>query len=193
MIFIKKTIWNKGTKGIMKPNSGSFKKGQKGLGRKKGCKSSMGMLGKKETQHHKDLISIALKGKLPKNLEMLHKMPRTEERRNKHRIAQTGEKGSNWRGGISTLVQLIRKCFKYRQWVSDIFTKDNFICQICGIRGGKLEAHHIKSFSLIIHENNIKTIEEALLCEELWNLNNGMTLCKECHGKTDNYGNKKLK
>ena len=94
-----------------------------------------------------------------------------------------GEKHFNWKGGISKLTNIIRNCFKYRRWRSDIFTRDNFTCQECFNRGGNLEAHHIKAFALIIIENNIKTLEEALNCEELWNINNGKTLCEKCHKK----------
>jgi hypothetical protein len=92
-----------------------------------------------------------------------------------------GDKSSNWKGGITPLVRIIRGCFQYRQWISDVFTKDNFICQECGIRGGRLNAHHIKHFSIIFEDNNIKSFDDALNCSELWNINNGMTLCKKCH------------
>ena len=63
----------------------------------------------------------------------------------------------------------------------------------CNVRGGKLEAHHIKALSELINENNIKTLEEALDCQELWNINNGQTLCKECHKKTNNYASRVFK
>lgn len=33
----------------------------------------------------------------------------------------------------------------------------------------------------IQEENNIKTLEDAENCEELWNINNGRTLCRNCH------------
>jgi len=98
------------------------------------------------------------------------------------------EKHWNWQGGINLLTDQIRRCFQYRQWRSDVFTRDNFICQICGIRDGKIVADHIKAFSLILSENNVKTLEQALACEELWNINNGRTLCQNCHHKTENYG-----
>jgi len=35
--------------------------------------------------------------------------------------------------------------------------------------------------------------EEALSCDELWNINNGRTLCIGCHKKTDTYGRPKTK
>lgn len=91
------------------------------------------------------------------------------------------EKSPSWKGGITPLVNQIRHCFKYRQWRSDVFTRDDFTCQKCGKRGGDLEAHHLKEFNLILKANNIKTLEEALVREELWNINNGRTLCLKCH------------
>jgi len=93
------------------------------------------------------------------------------------------EEQSNWKGGITPLRHSIRTNFKSRQWRSDVFTRDNFTCQECGQVGGKLNAHHIKSFSSIIQKYEITTLEEALQCEELWNINNGITLCKKCHKK----------
>lgn len=106
----------------------------------------------------------------------------------KHHTDETKRKMSgtnryNWKGGITPLNQKIRHSFEYRQWRSDIFTRDEFTCQECGQIGGELNAHHIKSFSYIIQKYEITTIEEALRCEELWNINNGITLCKECHRK----------
>lgn len=91
------------------------------------------------------------------------------------------EKNCRWKGGITPLNKVIRHCFKYRQWISDIFTRDDYTCQKCGQRGCYLEAHHIKEFHIIMEENKIKSIEQALDCEELWNINNGKTLCKKCH------------
>ena len=46
-----------------------------------------------------------------------------------------------------------------------------------------LHAHHIKKFSKIIKEFNIKILEDAINCKELWDINNGITLCKKCHEK----------
>jgi len=44
-----------------------------------------------------------------------------------------------------------------------------------------------KAFSKILFEYTIRTFEEALACSELWNINNGETLCVECHKETDTY------
>jgi len=101
---------------------------------------------------------------------------------NRHKA--NGDKAYQWKGGITPLIKRIRHCFEYRQWRSDIFTRDDYTCQHCNKRGGDLEAHHIKQFSKIIEDNNVDTMEKALSCDELWNINNGLTLCKECHNKT---------
>ncbi len=106
------------------------------------------------------------------------------------KIFKSGKNHPNWKDGITPLIQLIRNCFKYRQWRSDVFTRDNFTCVLCGVRSGKgkpvyLEAdHYPKKFSTIFHEYKIKTLQEALDCEEFWNINNGRTLCRKCHNKT---------
>ena len=38
-----------------------------------------------------------------------------------------------------------------------------------------------------MRDNNIKTLEEAIRCPELWDINNGRTLCNTCHNKTKRY------
>lgn len=96
-----------------------------------------------------------------------------------------GKDHYNWQNGLTSFTRTIRRCFQYRQWRSDIFTRDDFTCQECGKRGGNLEAHHTpKSFAEIIKEYYIKTLQDALMCAELWNINGGKTLCEKCHNKT---------
>lgn len=97
-------------------------------------------------------------------------------------LAWSGKNNRNWKGGITPLTKQIRFCFKYRQWRSDIFTRDDFTCVLCGKRGIWIEAdHYPKMFSEIFHENKIQNLQQALECEEFWNINNGRTLCRGCH------------
>ena len=104
------------------------------------------------------------------------------------RIISEKSKGSNnwnWKGGISPLYMKIRNLFEYRQWRSDCFKRDNYTCQICGVRGGYLEVdHYLKMRSTIVKEYNINSVEDALACAELWDINNGRTLCRPCHDGT---------
>jgi len=98
----------------------------------------------------------------------------------------TGEKHWNWKGGISKLSFLIRNLPEMKNWIQSVFKKHNWTCIECG-KKGDINAHHIKSFKLIIEENKISSIQEALDCSELWDTSNGQTLCIGCHRKTDTY------
>ena len=148
-------VWNKGTKGIVKAWNKGKHTGNYGNGFKKGQPSwNKG----KKGEYKLPKISKLLKGK-------------------------QGELARNWKGGITPLELQIRHSFQYRQWRSDVFQRDNFTCQECGQRGGKIEAHHLKEFAKIIKEYQIRTLEQALNCEELWNINNGRTLCQKFHQK----------
>ncbi len=118
---------------------------------------------------------------------------KTKEKIRQSRLGKFGELAPGWKGGISSLQKLFYHCFKYRQWRSDIFTRDDFTCQNCNGRGGLLEPHHIKRVTIIIKEYKIKTLEQALACEELWNVNNGITLCKKCHRLKHNLNGRREK
>jgi len=110
----------------------------------------------------------------------------------KKRLASV-RRGANchfWKGGVTPLRIRIKQSLKYRQWRSRVYTRDDFICQKCGTRGARLNADHIKSFSLMLEEHNIRTFDDAMSCEELWNVDNGRTLCEKCHRKTKNFGSK---
>ncbi len=134
---------------------------------------------KSHTEEAKKKISKGLKGKLKGK----HNSLKTEFKIGDSRLK--GINNPNWKGGITSLTRKIRASFKYRLWKSDVFVRDDFTCQECDRRGGYLEAHHSEIiFSDIIEINDIKTFEQAMDCEELWNINNGKTLCKKCHNNT---------
>jgi hypothetical protein len=135
--------------------------------------------GKKLSKEHKKRIILGLIGR-----------KHSEETKQKMHKAQLGENGSNWKGGITPLNDWIRSSFKYRQWRSDVFTRDNFTCQECNQLRGEIESHHLQSLSSLILKYKIKTLEEAENCQEIWNINNGKTLCHNCHKKTDSYAGK---
>src|SRR3990167_7702133 len=91
------------------------------------------------------------------------------------------------RSYITALDKLIRHSARYKLWRSEIFKRDNFTCQFCRVRGGELRADHIKQFALILIQNDVKTFDDALLCTELWDMQNGRTLCHLCHIQTPTY------
>jgi 5-methylcytosine-specific restriction endonuclease McrA len=87
----------------------------------------------------------------------------------------------------SPLLKLkIRNTTKYLNWRLAVLKRDNFTCQIChaSVKENKclrLEVHHPKAFDEICKENNVSTVEQALECKELWDLNNGVSVCYICH------------
>lgn len=103
-----------------------------------------------------------------------------------------GERSPGWRGGTQDFNMKIRCLPEYFAWRKAVFNRDNYVCVIGGKEhGNKLEADHIIAFAEIIEKFDIKTIEEALACNILWDISNGRTLCKECHAKTKNYGRRR--
>ncbi len=87
----------------------------------------------------------------------------------------------------------------YYEWRLNVMRRDEYYCQNCKKKGRQktvlifpdlpvLHVHHIKPFKEIVKENNITNEKEALLCDKLWDVSNGITLCVECHQKTDNFG-----
>lgn len=145
-----------------------------------------GMTGHKHSDESKKVMSLRKKGR--------HISPNTEFKKGNisfsklhPEVMKKGKDHYNWKGGITPLRIRLYQHYQHRQWRSDIFTRDDFTCQHCGIKGAYLEAHHCpKTFADILEEYKFKTFEDALDCEELWNINNGITLCRECHNKTKN-------
>ncbi len=131
-------------------NKGSFKKGDKGhLGYKHSNETKKKMSEKRIGRicHWQDKLSISQKARWAKIDRKA--APRYKHNRNK----------------------------EYILWRSNVFERDNWTCQTCGVKGCYLEAHHIKSYA--------KYPELRLIVD------NGVTLCHECHKLTNNYKNKR--
>ena len=79
----------------------------------------------------------------------------------------TGENSAHWQGGITPEKAKIRNSKKMIAWRTSVFKRDDYCCQICKARGVHLHAHHIIPF--------------AVNAELRFDIDNGQTLCKECH------------
>jgi len=93
------------------------------------------------------------------------------------------EKNGQWKGGVTTVNAKIRASLEYTNWRRKVFERDLYKCIWCNIKGGwnkelkkqiVLNADHIKPF--------------ALYPELRFELNNGRTLCEDCHMKTSTFG-----
>lgn len=173
-------------------NSGSFLKGHKVSDITK-INMSVAGKGKKKpprTKEHKLNLSKSLKGK---NTGSNNSMARLDVRI-KVSEAQRGEKSHNWKGGKRKITLILRDCFKYRIWRKEIFIRDNYTCVICKKRGGVIQADHFPIQMALVIDKLIQEqglddiIKKALKYGPLWDINNGRTLCKLCHKKTETYG-----
>ena len=75
--------------------------------------------------------------------------------------------GKNVTHGNSKTNIKLRKSIENRLWREAVFALDNYTCQRCNDRGGRLHAHHKKHFSEYP--------------ELRFAINNGETLCIGCH------------
>ena len=97
---------------------------------------------------------------------------RSEETRKKQSESMKGKMvGSGhplWNNSITVEERLIKRNYmEYKEWRSKVYERDEFICQKCEQVSGKLNAHHIESYST---NRELRTIIE-----------NGITFCKSCH------------
>lgn len=123
--------------------------------------------------------------------------PKTEFKKGKspYNKGKKGLQGSNkgsfkkgitpWNKGkqlpTTPLRRAIRDCFKMRSWINSCYIRDDFTCGQCNEHGGRLSVHHIIHFETLLRINNIKSLQDAIECDKLWMVENGITLCIECH------------
>lgn len=105
----------------------------------------------------------------------------TYEQRKHLSEIKKGKKCHWWKGGITPINKLIRSSFEYKNWRNKVFERDNWTCVICKKRNGNgkavyLEADHKKPF--------------AYYKKLRFDINNGRTLCKSCHIKTETFAYK---
>lgn len=71
-----------------------------------------------------------------------------------------------------------RQSNQTKNWRNKVYKRDNYTCKVCGVVGGKLNAHHLNGWDL--HK------------DERFDVNNGVTLCRKDHTtfhKEYGYGN----
>lgn len=124
-----------------------------------------------QSQHTRNLASIRAK-------KLFSGIPKTIEHRKKLSIRFKGNRSHFWKGGLTDQNRLLRNSFESNLWKKSVLVRDNWTCQSCNIRDNEnanrqLTTHHIKSWAM--HK------------DERFNVDNGITLCKECHKKTKNF------
>jgi len=77
-----------------------------------------------------------------------------------------------WDGFTYDKWERLRNSVHYIRWRKEVFRLDNFTCQLCFVRGGDLQAHHI--------------YPRSKFPEKMLDIDNGVSLCVKCHSKTFN-------
>jgi len=110
-----------------------------------------------------------------------------------HKGKQMGKYNPSWKGGQTPFINKLRRLKEYKDWQINVMKRDDYTCLKCLKRGVRLTPHHLKAFSYLIGQLSNKDIQTALNCNELWDVNNGVTLCHECHKFTPNYSTKAIR
>lgn len=98
------------------------------------------------------------------------------------RLNQSGKNNWRYNPDITDEERELRRYYlngdSQEKWRKEVFKRDDYICQCCGVRGSCLNAHHLNSWDWDI--------------EGRFDIDNGATLCVACHlmfHKQYGYGN----
>lgn len=105
-----------------------------------------------------------------------HKKETIIKMKNKAIFNKNWSKENNpfWKGGVSPINRIIRSSKEYKLWRNAVLERDNYTCIWCK-SNQNLQADHIKRFS------DFPELRFAI--------DNGRTLCLNCHKTTDTWGN----
>lgn len=105
------------------------------------------------------------------------------------------EKHPNWKGGVTPFHMVIRELKEHNEWSRNVLQRDKHKCQRCGAKhqDKRLEAHHRRRFSDILQDfilenkalsivaDKEELIRRAKLYNPFWDVDNGVTVCEDCH------------
>lgn len=100
-----------------------------------------------------------------KRIEIRRKI--SKSKKGKPLFNMRGENHPRWNRENTSMNERIRRRIEYKLWRKAVFARDNWTCQKCEERGGKINVHHIYNF--------------ANAAELRISVENGITLCKKCH------------
>jgi len=120
-------------------------------------------------EHRKEMIRKLLAGQThpPPSEETKRKISEAQIGKKSHWYGVRGKDNPNYKHGKSKRHRTIRCTAEYKQWQLAVFKRDWYACQRCGVHQKVLHAHHILPF--------------IDFPEERFTLDNGCTLCPECH------------
>ena len=137
------------------------------LGRRKGVNNLMGI---PKSEASKRKRSEAMKRWAVENPD------KVEARGAKTR----GPLNYRWNGGSSKFNTSIRLMHENRKWMDAVKVRDGACVRCVSVED--LESHHKTELAVLIERLGIKSRDDVRAhADELWNLDNGETLCRRCH------------
>jgi hypothetical protein len=88
-------------------------------------------------------------------------------------VFRTGIDHPFWKLGITRTNNAIRRSSQYLKWTKQIYKRDDYTCQICGVKGKNIRANHIKKFADYPDLRFVVT--------------NGIVICEKCDLKLVRY------
>lgn len=166
-----KTIWNKGKKFSLEYRK-KLSDAHKGYKLPKAQKIKIG-LAIKGRKHSPEAIERMRAAQANRSDTWRRNIAKGKEGPKNPLYGKKGPLAPQWKGGITPKNIAIRNSRKFQTWRKKVFKRDNYSCRGCGMKGGVLHAHHILAFSRFPKQRFV--------------IKNGLTLCQDCHRKTDNY------
>lgn len=135
-------------------------------------KMSLARRGKKFKPHSEETKEKMRLAAIKNGNKPVHNKPHSEETKEKISKAKLGSIPWNKTNDVEEKLwkKRLRGTVAWKDWRVSIFKRDNYTCQECLQKGGILEPHHI----IPVRSDR----------ENLFNTNNGITLCRPCHQKT---------
>lgn len=94
-----------------------------------------------------------------------------------------GENNPHYKDGLTGVYHNTRYSSRNNEFRGSVFQRDNFIDQMTGLplKHDERQAHHRVAYNDILKQFKIKTFDDAMNCDALWNVDNGITMSKKTH------------
>lgn len=158
------------------------------------------------TEEARSNMSLVKKGKMPKFIPKngvkfkKGQIPWNKGRKERREDVLKRQSNSHVKSSerLTPINKTIRMSARYKEWRTSVFIRDNRCCVLCKSKKEIQADHYPIPFSailnkLIIEQGLENLLEKATSYELFWLIDNGRTLCFECHKKTDTYGGKAYK
>lgn len=100
------------------------------------------------------------------------------------KVLYLGILNPHFKDGAARIGKKMRRLARYLKWRKEVFIRDKHTCQMCGkiLESRFLDVHHKVPLWKLLRDYPEKEID--FNDEYFYSLDNGQTLCRDCHRKT---------